>query len=247
MIACSPSTLAKLECSHLMDRVHAAQATCTASGGSASRGEIGLLLITLLALSACSGREEQPAPQAPALQLARSASEAAAYRAPSRPSVQTVHERLDQIASEVWEWRRAPDLATGKRHAEAARNLIVGPTGPGYGDVDGDGRVSGANAIGLLPGLKGSAALAIPANACVARDLLGGSWEDPARRWALLDAKIVAWRTGNNTFPTLPSHAQRIVGWASLTLGSSDLETARGYAAHANIHVNVSRTALTRC
>ncbi len=167
---------------------------------------------------------------------------------PSDRSPQSARERLDQIASEVWAWRGAPSLAKAKRYAEAARNLIVGPTGPGYGDADRDGTVSGANAIGLLPGLKGGAALAIPpANLCVARDLLGGTWEDPARRWSLLQARIAAWRPNNNTFPTLPSHAQRIVGWASLTLRSSDLKTAREHAGHANIHVEVSGTALTRC
>jgi hypothetical protein len=180
--------------------------------------------------------------------LSRGPSQEAAAQAPSRPAAQSARERLDQIAAEVSAWRGAANLAKAKRHAEAARNLIVGPTGPGYGDADSDGMVSGANAIGLLPGLKGGAALAIPAeNSCVARDLLGGSWEDPARRWALLQAKIAAWRPGNNTFPSLPSHAQRIVGWASLTLGSPDVKRAREHAAHANIHVNVSRAALTRC
>jgi hypothetical protein len=90
--------------------------------------------------------------------------------------------------------------------------------------------------------------LAVPAaNPCVTRDLLGGSWENPARRWAILQAKIAAWRPGNNTFPTLPSHAQRIVGWATLALGSSDLATAREYAAHAKLHVDVSRTSVSHC
>lgn len=204
--------------------------------------------LTIAALSACSRANEPPTPPVLDFQLGSGPSEAAASRAPSDPIGQSARGRLDQIAAEVRAWRGAPNLAKAKRHAEAARNLIVGPTGPGYGDVDGDGRVSGANAIGLLPGLKGSAALAIPAaNTCVARDLLGGSWEDPVRRWAILEAKIAAWRPGNNTFPTLPSHAQRIVGWASLTLGSSDLKRASDYGAHANIHVDVSRTALTRC
>lgn len=160
----------------------------------------------------------------------------------------SARERLDWIAAEVSAWRSASNLAQAKRHAEAARNLIVGPTGPGYGDVDEDGEVSGANAIGLLPGLKGNAALAIPAaTTCVERDLLGGSWEDPVRRWAVLNAKIIAWRPSNNTFPTLPSHAQRIVGWATLALKSSNLGTAREHAAHAKLHVEVSRNALARC
>ncbi len=204
--------------------------------------------LTFGALSACSRQDEPPASLAPQIQLARGPSQEEAFRPPPNPTGQSAGERLDQIAAEVLAWRAALNLSTAKRHAEAARNLIVGPAGPGYGDSDGDGIVSGANAIGLLPGLHGSAALAIPAaNPCVTRDLLGGSWEDPARRWGILQAKIDAWRPGNNTFPTLPSHAQRIVGWASLTLSSSDLKKAREYAGHANIHVDVSRTALTRC
>lgn len=204
--------------------------------------------LTIAVLCACSRQDESPIPPAPELQLARSPSEGQGYRAPSNPLAQSARGRIIQIDAEVSAWRNAPNLAQAKRHAEAARNLIVGPTGPGYGDVDEDGKVSGANAIGLLPGLKGSAALTIPAaNTCVLRDLLGGSWENPTSRWAILDAKVAAWRPGNNTFPTLPSHAQRIVGWASLALGSSDLGTASEYAAHAKLHVDVSRTALTHC
>jgi len=124
----------------------------------------------------------------------------------------------------------------------------VGSAGPGYGDADGDGTVSGANAIGLLPGMGGEAALAVPAaNLCVTQDLLGGSWKDPARRWAILQAKIAAWRPGHNTFPTLPSHAQRVVGWATLALRASHAATAREYAAHAKLHVDVSLTAVKAC
>lgn len=204
--------------------------------------------LTIGALSACSRQDEPPAPSAPQLQLARGPSQGEASRPLSNPAPQSALERLDQIAGEVSAWRAALNLAKAKRHAEAARNLIVGPAGPGYGDADGDGRVSGANAIGLLPGMGGRAALAVPAaNPCVTRDLLGGSWENPARRWAILQAKIAAWRPGNNTFPTLPSHAQRIVGWATLALRSSDLATAREYAAHAKLHVDVSRTSVSHC
>ena len=204
--------------------------------------------LTIALLSACSRQDASPIPPASEPKLAQDPSEEQGYRAESSPPAQSARGRIDQINAEVTAWHSAPDLAQAKRHAEAARNLIVGPTGPGYGDVDKDGRVSGANQIGLLPGLKGGAALAVPAaNTCVTRDLLGGSWENPVRRWAILDAKVAAWRPGNNTFPTLPSHAQRIVGWASLALGSSKLGTAAEYAAHAKLHVDVSRTALTRC
>lgn len=206
------------------------------------------ILLTTVMLSACSMQEASPTPPAPKLQVSPGSAEQAAVQTLSDGFSQSAGERLDQIAAEVSAWRGAPSLAKAKRHAEAARNLIVGPTGPGYGDADRDGKVSGANVIGLLPGLKGGAALAIPAaNTCVARDLLGGTWDDPARRWAALQAKIAAWRPGKNTFPTLPSHAQRIVGWATLTLASSELKTAREHAGHADIHVDVSRTALTRC
>ncbi len=199
-------------------------------------------------LSACSRQDEPPTPPAPELQLARAPSERQPLPPPPDPPAQAARERLNQIAAEVSAWRGALNLPEAKRHAEAARNLIVGPAGPYYGDADRDGKILGANAVGLLPGLKGSAALAIPAaNTCVARDLLGGSWDDPARRWAILEAKVAAWRPRNNTFPTLPSHAQRIVGWATLTLASSELKRAREYAAHANIHVDISQTALTRC
>lgn len=204
--------------------------------------------LTISALSACSRQDEPPAPPAPQLQLVRGPSQGEASPPLSKQTPQSALERLDQIDGEVSAWRAALNLSQAKRHAEAARNLIVGPAGPGYGDADGDGRVSGANEIGLLPGIGGRAALAVPAaNPCVTRDLLGGSWEDPARRWAILQAKIAAWRPGNNTFPTLPSHAQRIVGWATLTLGSSNLAAARDYAAHAKLHVDVSRTAVNHC
>ena len=203
---------------------------------------------TIALLSACSRQDTSTNPPASEPKLAQGASEDQGYRAESNPPAQSALGRIDQINAEVSAWRSAPDLDQAKRHAEAARNLIVGPTGPGYGDVDEDGRVSGGNQIGLLPGLKGGAALAVPAaNTCVTRDLLGGSWENPIRRWEILDAKVAAWRPGINTFPTLPSHAQRIVGWASLALGSSKLGTATEYAAHAKLHVDVSRTALTRC
>lgn len=160
---------------------------------------------------------------------------------------ETALQRVDAIRQAVDGWKGASNLAAAKRNAEAARNLVVGPDGPGYGDSDGDGTIAGENGVGLLPGLNGGKALAVPAaNACVARDLLGGSWDDPARRWALMQSKIDDWRPGNNTFPSLPSHAQRVVGWATLTLGSGDLATAREFASHAEIHVNVSRRALAK-
>lgn len=185
---------------------------------------------------------------------AESRAEPTAKAAPSRieptqaTSSDSALQRAEAISRAVESWRNTADLGAAKRYAEAARNLIVGPRGPGYGDADGDGTTAGANTIGLLPGMDGGAALAIPAsNACVERDLLGGSWSKPARRWGILQQKIDSWRPDRNTFPTLPSHAQRVVGWASLTLKSNDLATAREYAGHAKIHADVIRKALADC
>lgn len=183
-----------------------------------------------------------------------SRTETAAPGSPARPApvparpAETALQRSAAIGRAVANWRSAPDLGAARRHAEAARNLIVGPRGPAYGDADGDGTTSGANRIGLLPGLDGGGALAMPAaNPCVTRDLLGGDWSAPRRRWEILQQKIDAWRPERNTFPTLPSHAQRVVGWATLTLKSNDLATAREYAGHAQIHVDVMRRALNDC
>lgn len=174
--------------------------------------------------------------------------ESAVDQAERAPRQESAIDRIEQVEREIAAWRTAPDLAAARRHAEAARNLIVGPSGPGYGDSDGDGQVAGANRIGLLPGLSGGAALALPAaNSCVERNLLGGDWSDPERRWAVLAEKIEAWRPDNNLFPTLPSHAQRIVGWAELALRSDGVDEARDHAGHAAIHSRVSRQALTDC
>ncbi|MEO6225100.1 MAG: hypothetical protein ABIO80_04550 [Sphingomicrobium sp.] len=204
--------------------------------------------LAIAMLSACSRQDVPSTRPGSEPKVSAALAEQAPVQVTSDGSIRSSRERLEQIAAEVSAWRGATSLEKAKRHAEATRNLIVGPTGPGYGDANRDGIVSGANGIGLLPAAKGDVALAIPAaNSCVARDLLGGSWDNPARRWAVLEEKIAAWRPGKNTFPTLPSHAQRIVGWAALTLASSELKKAREYAGHADIHVQVSRTALTRC
>lgn len=55
------------------------------------------------------------------------------------------------------------------------------------------------------------------------------------------------WTPSNNTMPTLPSHPQRIVGWATFTLASDSLDDAHEYAGHAQLHVDVSRAALEPC
>lgn len=156
--------------------------------------------------------------------------------------------RLTAIGDAVDRWRLAADLATARRAAEEARNLIVGPKGPLYGDADRDGTVGGASEIGLLPGLAGEAGLATAAaGVCVDRDVLGGSWADPAARWAKLEAAISAWTPSNNTFPAFPSHPQRVIGWATLTLAAPDLATAQEYGGHARLHADIALRALTDC
>lgn len=156
--------------------------------------------------------------------------------------------RLSAIDGAVGRWRSATDLATARRSAEEASNLVVGPHGPSYGDSDRDGTVGGASAIGLLPGLGGEPGLATAAaGPCVERDVLGGSWADPAARWSSLESAIAAWTPSNNTFPALPSHPQRLVGWATLSLATAELATALEYGGHAQLHIDVAMQAVTDC
>ena len=156
--------------------------------------------------------------------------------------------RIALIDAAVNEWQAAPDLATARTAAEEARNLVVGPAGPFYGDGDGDGMIEGASAVGLLPGLGGEPGLATPAaGACVERDVLGGSWADPADRWAILETAIDEWSALNNTFPALPSHPQRLVGWATLALSSPDIAVVHEYGGHAHLHIEVAVQATTAC
>ncbi len=211
-----------------------------------------LLSVTMFTLAAtgCNAREPV-ADSAPKTAAANEASgRPAGVRqggANERP-VGALQLRLAAIDSAVRRWRQAPDLRVAHAAAEEARNLIVGAAGPYYGDADGDGAVAGASAKGLLPDRFGEAGLAQPDDgACVVRDILGGGWEQPARRWSVLEAAIEAWRPSRNTFPSLPSHPQRIVGWATLTLSSRQLATARGYGEHAQLHSDISRAALVAC
>jgi len=160
-----------------------------------------------------------------------------------------VTERVDAIAAAVADWAAATTLPEAQADAEAALNLVVGPDGPGYGDSDGDGVIQGEADEGLLPGRLGEAGLAQsePVNSCVESDVLGGSWEDPAARWATAQDVYDAWTPSNNTMPSLPSHPQRIVGWATLTLATDSLDEAHEYAGHAKIHVDVTRDAIEAC
>ncbi len=156
--------------------------------------------------------------------------------------------RLSAIEDAVNRWRSASDLVTAWRSAEEARNLVVGPHGPSYGDADQSGTVDGVSAIGLLPGLAGEPGLATAAaGPCVERDVLGGSWTDPATRWSILESAIAAWAPSNNTFPALPSHPQRVVGWATLTLAATELATVLEYGGHAQLHIDVSMRAVSDC
>jgi len=182
------------------------------------------VLVPVLALAACSTTQPTTMPAA-------------------------VADRLDQIDAAVTTWADAATVSEAHAAAEEARNLIVGPAGPLYGDADQDGTVAGDAEEGLLPGLDGTPGLVgDPAlNACVEADVLGGSWQHPDERWDEALTAIAEWAPGNNTFPTLASHPQRVVGWATLALETDDLDEAHEYASHADIHVNVSRRAYTAC
>lgn len=169
----------------------------------------------------------------------------------TRPSDESglddVATRLDEISAAVAAWSTAPDVEAAHRAAEEARNLIVGEFGPYFGDANGDGVIAGGNQNGLLPGPDGTNGIASPSFACLERDVLGGEWNDPSQRWQILDEAITAWAPANNTFPSLPSHPMRIVGWATLTLASNDLGTAHAYAGHAQLHVDISVRSLNGC
>lgn len=157
----------------------------------------------------------------------------------------SVADRIDALQTKVSTWANATDLRQAQEAAEGARNLVVGPDGPYYGDATDDGQVSGQSDRGLLPGLDGQDGIASTAtdNQCVVDDVLGGSWEDPRQRWDILDNAIAGWSPTSNPFPTLPSHPQRVVGWATLTLQTDDLQQAIEFAGHAQLHVDVSRQA----
>jgi hypothetical protein len=198
-----------------------------------------LVLSLVLVVAACgSGSENGPDPDGAETSTAAAADAGEAS------------ERLEQIAAEVDAWAAAPTLDEAKAHAEDAANLVVGPGGLGYGDRDGDGEIAGDVPAGLLPGPEGVPAGIVlstigPAE-CVDPDVLGGDWDDPVARWALLAEAIDQWAPDNNTFPSLPSHPMRIVGWAALTQ-SGTFDEAIEYSGHADLHVDVTRDALARC
>lgn len=209
------------------------------------------MALILSTLVACGS--SQPATQSH-VELGQTEPAPLAQAAPSVPSApqqsagHSLSSRLAAIDRAVDRWDRASTLAAAKNHAEEARNLIVGAAGPFYGDADHDGDVAGAADHGLLPGLKGEKGLAGPsANACVITDILGGSWHEPAKRWSQMQSAIAGWTPTRNTFPSLRSHAQRVVGWASLTLKAGSLGEAHEYASHARLHVDISLRAYSSC
>ncbi len=171
----------------------------------------------------------------------------------SVPAVDLLTERIDVVAAHIAEWAEASTLAEAHAAAEAAANHVVGPGGPGFGDRDGDGLLRGPSDEGILPGADGRppgfalAAADAGGPECIDRDILGGPWTDPAGRWAELERVVAEWSPERNTMPQLASHAQRIVGWALLTLASDDLDQAHTFAGHARIHVQVARAAVTGC
>ena len=198
-----------------------------------------------MALAACGSQGDDPPTDRPPAAATGSATD----RADSPPAdAAGVDARLEELDAALTSWAGAATLDDARAAAEAARNLVTGPDVEGYGDADGDDSVSGANRRGLLPGETGVPGLVTrPATACVERDVLGGSWADPVARWDEVRRRIADWTPTNNTFPDLPSHPQRVVGWASLTLKSTSLAAAREYAGHARIHVDVTVAALSGC
>lgn len=161
-------------------------------------------------------------------------------------------ERIEVVSAHVDDWAEATTIEVAWAAAEAAANHVVGPSGPEYGDRDEDGEVRGPSDAGILPGLegvpRGFAAEAVDVGAapdCVSVDVLGGDWSDAKRRWQEMATAIEDWSPSDNTMPRLASHPQRIVGWATLTLRTDDLDLAHEFGGHARLHVEVSRSALT--
>lgn len=202
------------------------------------RSALGALLCVALALGAygCGSDDDDPA----GVSLGAAATAAQGTDGERLAAI----ERSIAVEDAVTQWSRAASVVEAKAAAEEARNLITGPTVAGAGDADRDGRVATVR-VGLLPGDDGSLGLASAVHgACVSRAVLGGSWEHPAARWAQLLTRIDEWSASNNRFPELPSHAQRTVGWATLTLDAATIEEAREYAGHAGGHAAIVTQAL---
>lgn len=142
--------------------------------------------------------------------------------------------RLDRVEAAVSTWDGAATVDEAHAAAADAIDLVMG------GGTTPDGLLPSNTSDGLVLG-------AGTPSSCVERDVLGGPWDDVAARWAVLDTAVEAWAPGNNTFPAFPSHLQRLVGWARLTVASDSLDDAHEYAGHAAIHLTVARTAMESC
>jgi len=181
---------------------------------------------------------------AAALAAVASSSDASASRlaGPSAAGAALVRAVAIQVA--VRRWAQASTLHAAQVAAREARSLVTGPHAGGLGAADG-GAVDHRIRVGLLPGSDGTPGLANPgATGCVLSDVLGGSWANPRARWAAALGRINGWTPANNTFPGFPSHAQRIVGWATLTLRARTLAQAHAYSGHATGHADVVVSAL---
>jgi hypothetical protein len=158
----------------------------------------------------------------------------------------TLRVQLLTADNAVTVWGRADSLAEAHAAAEAAANIMVGSGGPDYGDRDGNGNVDGESEFGVLPGLDGTppALAALVDNECIEADVLGGSWEDPAGRWAELETAIDAWGPDNNTIPDVASNPMRIVGWATLAQATDSLDEARDFGTRAKTNIALSLAAI---
>jgi hypothetical protein len=167
---------------------------------------------------------------------------------PEDVSAFTLRVQLLTADNAVTVWGRAENLAVAHAAAEGAANLVVGSGGPGYGDRNGDGTVEAEaeSEFGILPGLDGTppALAALVENECVEDDVLGGSWDDPAARWAELETAVDAWSAENNTIPDLASNPMRIVAWAMLALSTDSLDEAREFGNRAKTNVSLSLGAI---
>lgn len=145
----------------------------------------------------------------------------------------TLKERLFRAEIPVTVWGRAEDLAEAHASAEATANLMTGSEGWEYGDRDGNGVIDDENVgeFGVLPGLDGTPPGLADAvdNECVEADVLGGSWDDPAARWAELDAALETWTPENDTITALASQPMRVVGWATLAISTDVVDEARAF------------------
>lgn len=209
-----------------------------------SRPMLGTAIVAACFLASCGSDEPAPSGVAPAATAtATSPSDGSASPVGDTAFVQ----RMDAVQSAVMAWGDATSTGDATTAAEAAANLVVGPNGPGYGDRNGDGVVSGEVAVGLLSGVgAGPEGIAVPlaGDECVTRDVLGATADDVAAGWAEMEVAIAAWTPTNNTMPSLASHPMRIVGWATFTIASGSLDDAHEYAGHAQLHVDVALAAL---